>query len=650
LQSAPANPKFPKLFEPIHLGKLLLKNRIIRAPMLTCLATRDGCVTERMVRHYRELARGGSSLIIVEDSYIDDKASKSNQCQLSVSSDDHRPGLEWLAATIKSNGAKACIQLGHAGRQKFLPIYPIKAPSRIPWEESYAAGVSVPEELTFEEIGDIVEAFGDAALRAKQVGFDMIEILGCHGYLVSNFLSARTNKRTDWYGGNLESRIRFLAEVIDCIFKKVGRDYPVSIRLSGTDYEEGGITIEETKKVAEVLGKAGVSAIHVSGGSHHTMDKENAPMYGPLATNVWAASEIKNVVDIPVIVVGSITTPELAEEILEEGKADLIALGRPLLADPYFPLKAREGRPEDICPCIRCLDGCVARGVSVGSIKCSVNPTIGRENELGIFPVAKAKKVAVVGGGPAGMETAMVAILRGHKVTLFEKRKLGGMLIEAAVPEFKADIRRLIDYLSTQVKKAGVEIIYSEATSQIIKEGKFDTVIVATGATPWIPDVPGVDKPQVIETLDVLRGVETGKKVIVIGGGLIGRDVALFLAEQRKEVIITTRGDDIARGMNGSERLAYFERLSKQNVEIRTGVHLQEVADDGVILCDKCGTKREIKVDNVVLAAGLVPNRGLFDELAAIPRLEVYAIGDCVEPRTIFDAIHEGYWTAYNLI
>jgi NADPH-dependent 2,4-dienoyl-CoA reductase/sulfur reductase-like enzyme len=508
----------------------------------------------------------------------------------------------------------------------------------------------VPEELTFEEIEEIIEAFGDAAARAKQTGFDMVEIVGCHGYLFTNFLSPLTNRRTDWYGGNLENRMRFLLEVVDNILRKAGKDYPLSIRLNGSDYEEGGMRIEETKKVAVALERAGVSTIHVSGGSLDKGHWLHAPMYGPLATHVWAAEEIKKAVNIPIIASGSITTPQLAERIVEEGKADFISLARPLLADPYFPLKAEEGRPEDIRPCIRCLDGCITRGLARGSIKCTVNAALGKEEEFGATLTAKHKRVAVIGGGPGGMEAARIAAIRGHQVTLFEKRKMGGALIEASVPEFKADLRGFIDYLSVQTKKRGVKIVDVEATSQVITDGKFDAVIVATGATPLGYDVPGIEKPQVVGVLDVLKGAKTGRSVVVVGGGMIGCDVALFLAEQGKKVTITTRGDDIARGMNQSERLAYFERLSKQSVEIRTGVHLEEVTDNGVIVVDRAGSRIEIKGDHVVLASGLVPNRRLFDELAKIPNLRVYAIGDCAEPRMIFDAIHEAHWVVYNLL
>jgi len=650
LQKGIVSPMFSKLFEPGYMGKLWLKNRLVKAGIMTSYADMNGCVTDRLIRHYREVARGGAGLVIVEGAYIDDIASKASACEIGVSSDEHKPGLQWLASTIRANGARACLQIEHCGQQKNLPIPPAKVPSQTPSEEPPAPGTPPAEELTGEEILEIIAAFGDAAVRAKQAGFDMVEVQGAHGYLITNFLSPHTNKRSDCYGGNLENRMRFLLEVIDNIRKKIGPDYPLCVRLSGTDYEEDEpITIEETIEVAKALEKAGVDVIHVSGGDGHTIHKQAAPMYLPVANNVWAAEAIKKVVNIPVIASGSITTPELAEKVLRDEKADFISLGRPLIADPYYPIKAQQGHPEDIRPCIRCLDGCVARGVVVGGLRCSVNATVGDEDGLRITPSAVTKRVAVVGGGPAGMEAARVAALRGHEVTLFEKEKLGGMLNEASFPDFKADIRRLINYLSTQIKKQGVKVVKGEANPQVIRNGKFEAVIVATGATPWTPDVPGVNKPCVVGILDVLGGAETGRKVIVVGGGMIGHDIALFLAEQGKKVTITTRGDSIVRDMDIVSRLGFLERLSKHDVDVRTGLYLDEVLDDGVIMHDREGERIEIKGDNVVLAAGLSPKISLFDELTRVPDLEVYAIGDCVEPRQIFDAIHEGYQAAFGL-
>lgn len=646
LEIKPRSPIFSELFKPGYIGKLRLKNRVIFAAMKTLSADMKGCVTNRVVMHYREMARGGAGLIIVDGAYIDNKASKMVRCQLGISDDEHVPGLKWLADTIKANGAKSCLQLNHAGLQKSIGNS-LKAPSRIPIND----GGPIPDELLIEEIMEIVESFGNAAARAKQAGFDMIEVLAGHGYLITNFLSSRTNKRNDCYGGSLNNRMRFLLQIVKCIRKRVGYDYPICIRLSGTDYEEiDPITIEETMELSKALENTGVDIIHVSGGGSRKIHKEVAPMYLPQANNLWAAEAIKKIVNIPIVASGSINTPELAEGILKEKKADFIALGRPIFADPYFPQKAQEGRPEDIRCCIRCLDGCFLRGYMIGGLSCSINPTLGNQDELKLIPADKIKKVAIIGGGPAGMEAAIIAFLRGHEVSLFEKRELGGILIEATFPSFKADIKRLISYLRTQIEKLKIKIIFAEATTQTIKDGGFEVAVVATGATLRMPEVKGKDKSSVVSCLDVLRGTDTGEGVIVIGGGMIGGDVALFLAEQGKKVIITTRGDNIVSDMDPISYLGYFERLSKCHIEIRTGVNLAEITNQGVILYNKLKEKVAIHVDSVVLAGGLVSNRFLFDGLCEqIPEVEIYGIGDCVEPRKIFDAIHEGYEVAFKI-
>ncbi len=370
LQKAAINQRFPRLFTPGYIGNLWVKNRLIHPPMCRRYANSDGCVTERLVNHYREVARGGVGLVIVGFAHVDEKASRTIECELNISRDDFLSGLDWLAATIKDNGARACQQIAHAGivridggqqkaASRTLPLYPF---------------MPVPEELTIAEIKEIVEAFGNAALRVKTAGFDMVEVHGAHGYLVTDFLSPHLNKRADAYGGSLTNRMRFLLELVNNIRQKVGPDYPLSVRLSGSSNRpdepipEEPVTIEETGEVARALEKAGVNIINVSGAGHLAA-QGGITMYYPRAADVWAAERIKQVVSVPVITVGSITSPELAEEILAEGKADFIALGRPLLADPQFPLKAKGGRPEDIRPCIRCVDGCLDRGIYMGSVK-----------------------------------------------------------------------------------------------------------------------------------------------------------------------------------------------------------------------------------------------------------------------------------------
>jgi 2,4-dienoyl-CoA reductase-like NADH-dependent reductase (Old Yellow Enzyme family)/thioredoxin reductase len=639
---------FPNLFEPGYIGNLKVKNRLIRAAMMTFMGALDGSVTERTIRHYRQLALGGVGLVIVEYSYVDRKSSKANHCQLSVADNEYISGLAWLAMTIKQNGAMAGLQLSHAGGQRYLMTPSKKVPSRSLWEAIQGKGESAPEELTVEEIGEIVDAFGDAALRAKKACFDMVEVHGCHGYLITEFLSPLTNKRTDRYGGSFDNRMRLLIEIIQNIRKKVGSDYPLVVRLNGSEYLEGGITIEESIETARALEKNGVNAVHVSGGTHRNGDKLVVPMYWPQGYHVWATEEIKKAVGIPVIASGSVTTPDFAEEILKEGKADFVSLARPLVADPFFPKKAEQGRPEDIAPCIRCNMGC--EGHPEGALTCTVNISVGREEEFKIKEAIKPKRVAVIGGGPAGMEAARIAAMRGHEVTLFEKRKLGGMLIEASIPEFKENIRSLIKYLSGQIEKLGVKVIYEEAVAEVIKKSGVNAVIIAGGATPIVPDVPGIDKSIAVGALEVLNGARVGNEVLVIGGGLVGCETALFLAERKKKVTIVEMLDQILLEMNvAGPRLAFVERLNKQNVKIEINKKLEEIVDDGIIISDREGKKSKLRGDTVVLALGLKANTKLFNELVSLEDIDVYSVGDSGKPSNIYDAIHEGHLVARNL-
>ena len=642
--------KFPRLFEPGYIGNVRLKNRVVKAPQHTGLANPDGSITERMLRHYRSLAQGGAGLVTVEYAWVDMDASKASPCQLGIASVEHSPGLSLLAQTIQANGAKASIQISHAGRQRFTLQQP-KAASPVPWEEIYALGCPAPKEVTFEEILEIVKSFGQAARRAQSAGFDMVEVHACHGYLISNFLSPRTNKRTDWYGGSLENRMRFLLEVVAEMRAQVGPCYPIVIRVSGTDYEPDGHTIEETIELCKRLEALGVAAIHMSGGNHHQTIHEVSPMGMSLAHNVWAAEAVKKQVGIPVIASGSITNPALAESILEEGKGDFIGLGRPLWADPEWPKKAREGRAEDIRPCIRCNDGCLARGDHVANaIWCTTNIAVCREDEFKITPAEHPRKVAVVGGGPAGMEAARVCALQGHDVTLFEKRELGGALIEAALPDFKApDLQPLIDYLKTQMEKLSVKVVSGEATAKDLLAGGYEAVIIAAGSTPLgLNDVPGITDPKVVTAFDVLYGkAALGRRVVVIGGGIVGTEVGLVIAEQGGQVVFVEMLDTFMSNITPDEKVVYLERFQKLDTSVRVGQRLERVDESGIVVVDRFGCRTSIPADTVVLAAGFRPNRGLIDELEQrAPGLQVMEAGDCVRPRKIFDAMHEGHLAA----
>jgi len=649
--------RFEKLFEPGYIGKMKVNNRIVKAPTEMTYANRDGSVSERMLRYYKDVALGGSGLVLVEMTSIDDKGSEYGFATPAIYDHKFMPGMALLAQTIKKNGAKAGLQLYHGGANRHWK--PIKAPSPIPWGVAFAqvGFASIPHQLSISEIEEIIEAFGDCALRGKQVGFDIIEVHGAHGYLITQFLSPLTNKRTDWYGGSLENRMRFLIQIATNVRNKVGPSFPISIRLSGSEYVEGGITIEETTKVAKALEQIGVDVLDISGGGRGSGQKLVVPMYYPEGVNVWAAEAIKEAVSIPIIVCGSINRPELAEQILEEGKADFIGMARALLADPYLPKKANEGRVEDIVPCIRCCgDGCTnTERKGFGGVLCTVNVAIGKEDESRIEAAKEPKDVAIIGGGPAGMKAAQVAALSGHRVTLFEKRELGGHLIEAGVPEFKKDIRRLVLYLINQIRKLEVRIIEKEAKAEDIIRGGFHVVIVATGSTSLKPRIPGVHKSIVVDALEVLSGVETGNNVIIVGGGAVGCDTALFIASKGKNVTVVEMRDDIAKETDDPvdmhtipASITFWDKFTEAGVRVFTRTKLDTILDDGIVVTNKSGVKSKLAADSVVLALGFTPVAwdGL-DEIS--DKVEVRMVGDCVEPRKIFDAIHEGYLAARNL-
>lgn len=643
---------FPNLMSPGKIGNLVIPNRICKAPQSTGFSNMDGTVTERLVRHYRELAQGGTGLTIVEYAYVDKIASKSAHCQLGIQDKECIPGLGWLADVIRDNGSRAGIQIEHCGRQKFLGTYPMKAASRIPWPKVYEGYGTIPDELTCEEIKDIVEAFGDAARRAVDAGFELVEIHGAHGYLITNFLSPHTNKRNDFYGGSRENRVRFLQQIVQNCRKKIGPDFPLTVRLSGCDYEPEGdnMCIEDTIFYAKRMEELGLNAIHVSGGDHHQMIHQVSPMAIPPCHNVWAAAEIKKNVNIPVIASGSITLPEYAEDIIASGKGDFVGLGRPLWADQHWGAKLEAGVPEDIRPCIRCNEGCLERTFfRYKGITCAVNPTVGREDEFRITKADVKKKVVVAGGGPAGLEAARVAALRGHDVTLYEKRKLGGFLHEASVPEFKSDIRPLMKHLIIQIEKLGVKVIEEEATAAKIKASGCDAAILAVGAESIQLRVPGADKKNVMAAVDFLDGkAKIGKNVVVIGGGLIGSETALDLSQEGYNVTLVEMLPQIMTDVAATDQIVYGEMIAKTDMKIMTATQVVAITDEGVVAVNKKNGEFTIPCDNVLVAVGLAPKSKLAEELADAD-FKVYNVGDYIKAGKIMDAIHTGYKTAFRI-
>jgi 2,4-dienoyl-CoA reductase-like NADH-dependent reductase (Old Yellow Enzyme family)/thioredoxin reductase len=643
------NKMFPKLFERGKIGTLEVDNRIVKAPTQVNMLAPDGSVTTSLIDFFAEEARGGTGLIITGMAMVNDRETPPHPT-LGIYKESLVPGLSALAQAIQYNGSRAAIQLVHYGSHAGSPLkcVSLKGVEHDIWfpvhhPEAARQKRFTHEEYTIEEIRYLVRAYGDAALRATFAGFDFIEVHGAHRHGLSLFLSPLSNQRTDEYGGCAENRRRILLEIISDIRGKIGRDYPLGVRLNWADSVTGGLTIEETMKTCQALEKAGVDVVHISG------DGAAAPMSVPPGLFIHAAETIKKAIRIPVIASGCITTPELAEDTIANGRADFISFARPLFADPSWPLKAREGRPEDIRPCIRCNDGCIVR-TGKGGILCSVNAALGKEALIPTVTIQKSKKVAVIGGGPAGLEAARVCALRGHQVTLFEKRQLGGALIEASVPEFKADLRRLISYLIIQSRKLKIEIVNQEGTAEIIRNGRFAAVIVAVGAAPFKPEVPGINKPIVVDALDILNSqAHHGQRIHIVGGGIIGAEVALFLAEQGKEIILTTRQPEIMSTILPSDRFLFLERLNRQKVTIYTGRQLQSINDIGTVVVDSQRQIQEIPVDQVVLASGYIPQTTLRDQLEMEPGLDVYAAGDCLGPRMIFDAVHEGHLVARKI-
>ena len=637
--------KLTHLFSPIQVGLLKVKNRIVQAPMSTHLADAHGEVTDRLLNYYEERARGGAGLIIAEFSYIDDKASKCAFNQLGVYDDTLLQGLAELAERMKSHGAVAGLQICHAGSQRVIGKYPLVAPSPIPWEET---GL-VPKELTGAEIEEIIAAFAQAALRAKRAGFDLVEILAGHGYLINQFLSGYFNKRQDKYGGSLSNRMRFALEVAKRIKEAVGKDFPISFRINGDDFLPGGINLEEAKGTAKKLAEAGIDLLHVSAGTRENTCTQVIPLFLPRGYNLHLAFGIKEVVDIPVVACGAINDPVLAEQIIREGKADLVSMARPLLADPDLPVKTKRGNLKDIRPCIRCNE-CVSQIRISRAVKCAVNFIAGREGRFALTPVACPKEVLVIGGGPAGLEAALVSALRGHRVTLVEReRELGGHLRLAS---FLDELRELLEYYLYELERAKVGLILGqEATAQLVAERGAQAVIVAVGGEPVVPEVPGIGSSQVITVLDLFdlpalgeqagRSVEVGDRVLVAGGDLIGCETAWVLAGLGKELTIIDEGPAIPYDVERGTAAVFMEAFMEHGVRLYPGARLERIGDGGVEVNYGAGQREVIPVDTVVLALGFTPKVALARELESGGR-DFRLVGDCRVPGRLMGAIHDG--------
>jgi len=648
--------RLTKLFESITIGTMHLKNRLAFGEVCT-LGDEEGYMTQSTIDFYVERAKGGAGLIMVGAACPDIAGAF---CKRIGRLDDDRyiPRLAEMTRAIHeaSPNVKVGIEILHVGRQMHLDapgampgVSPV-APSAV----DYRWGI-VPHELTIDECEQLIDRFAQAARRCRDADFDCVCIHAAHGYLVSQFLSPYTNKREDKYGGTVENRARFACEIIEGIKKLNGEDFPVLIKINGEDFVHADeqITIEETILLAPLLEKAGVDELHISGGQHESYLPNTIGLYCiPKGAFVDHASEVKKVVQVPVGAINRINDPVFAEQILAEGKADLIWMTRALIADPELPNKASEGRFEEIRTCIAC-NNCVhiLQDKWFGDYKCAINPEATRERELQITRTLRRKDVLVIGGGPAGLEGARVAALIGHDVTLWEKEsRLGGQVNLAAMPPGKEEFANLVRYFSSQMKSVGVKVeLEKEATLALVQEKRPDAVIIATGSSSLTPAIPGIEKGIVSYGRDVIAGkAEVSNTVVVLGGGEVGMETAQLLAAQGKKVILV---EQYAKMGTGMIRQAYHwvrGQLTANDAETLTSTKVEEIVDNGVIVVDQDDNRRLIEADSVVVAAGAKSERALLGALEGkVP--ELYLVGDCMYPGNIMSAIYQGTMVARML-
>lgn len=618
------------------------------APMGTAgMADADYGYSRRLIDFYAARARGGTGMIITGAAITNTRLEGGLAHFLPrLDGPQYVSRLSELCDAVHHYGAKLVLQLSAGfGRVNYLlgnPVAPISA-SAVP---CFRDPNVMTRALGSEEIGELMMSFAMAAAMAKTAGVDGIEIQGYGGYLIDQFQTALWNRRDDQYGGDLDGRLRFSLELIGATRAMVGPEFPLIYKFTPDHYLPGGRQLDEGLEIARRLERAGVDALHVNGGCYEVWNRVIPSMYEAPACQIPLAEAVKRVVTLPVIAHGKLGNPAVAEQVIAEGKADFVALGRPLLADPEWAQKVKEGRLEDIRPCIACNEVCLGKRFY---LSCTVNPQTGLEREYVLTPVARKKKVLVIGGGPGGLEAARAAAARGCEVTLWEKSaQLGGKLRIAAVPEFKRDIRPLIDYLSTQVAKAGVRVeLNKTATPELVRQHHPDTVIMATGSAFNMPDVPGAEQGHVLNTVELYQGHKAvGDRVLVVGGGLCGCEAAAYLAQQGKQVTVVEMAAEAVseRTKTINTVLAIQALLAQAGVEVMTRTKLVAVTKTGALV-EHGGERRELVADTVVIATGFAPNLALRDALEEhVP--EVVAIGDCAKPRNIDEAIWEGFHAA----
>jgi 2,4-dienoyl-CoA reductase-like NADH-dependent reductase (Old Yellow Enzyme family)/thioredoxin reductase len=613
--------------------------------MVTCYCDDDGMPTEQYIAYHEDRAKGGFGLIITED-YAVDPHGRGFWCAGLWKDEQIEPHRE-LTERVHAAGAKIFAQIYHCGRQTaaaLIGAQPVSA-SALPCP---AMG-EVPHALTREEIQVIVGQFGDTAHRAELAGFDGVEVHGAHGYLIAQFMSNYSNKRTDEYGGTLSNRLRFPLAIIADIKAKCGPDFVVSFRISADEYVIGGRDLAETTVICRQLETAGVDLVHITAGTYESAWAIIPPLGRPYAWLAECAAQIRQVVKIPVQVVGRIKDPLVGETILASGQADLISFARASLADPDLARKYAEGHPEQIRECIGCNQGCITILFTNQPIRCLVNPSLGFEGAKEIKPAATRKKVMIIGGGPAGLEAARGARLAGHEVVLHERSDhLGGNFVVGAIPPGKGELTSYIVWLREELGRLGVQIkLCSTATAEVIRRDAPDVVVYAAGAKHLRPSIPGIERANVVDACDVLTGrASVGGRVVIAGGGMIGSETALYLASIGRQVTIVDQLPAVALEENASRRYYLMKEFGQYQVEAVVNATITSFGEAAVEV-EQDGKPRTLPCDTVVLALGMTPDVASLDSLREVA--EVRVIGDAVEAADGLKASREGFLCGLSL-
>lgn len=661
------------IFSPIQINQTEIRNRIVY-PSLNLLYSPDGKLTDRHKAFFVERARGGAGIITVGPVGVGELGC--GQGMLEITRDESIASFKELAESIQAEGAKAWIQLFHGGAY----LHPYKIGGRQPMAPSpiYNPYARVtPREMTSEDIKNVQTAFLDCAERARLAGFDGIEIIASAGYLIPQFLSPLRNKRTDDYGGSFDNRVRFAREIIEQMRHRLGKDYPITIRMAGNDFVPGSTTDLETPAYAKVYEKAGVDAVNVTGGWHESRVPQ-ITMAVPRGGFSYLAQSIKEAVNIPVMASNRISDPLTAERILRDGCADMVSLGRVLLADPYWPLKARNGRSEQIRPCVACSQGCMDEIYAGRPVMCTVNPRTGFEAIRNISSAASPKRVMVVGSGPGGLEAAWRAAKAGHRVELYEKSgQIGGQLVIAGAPPHKQELWQLIKYYREMLNTYGVQLFLNTAVDiDLVRQRNPDYVIAAEGAETELPNINGIDGRGVISAWQLLQGdIHLGTRIAVIGGGAVGLETALFIAAQgtispetlhflfsyegesldrlrqllfkgNKDVTVFEKDPKVGQGVGKTSKWGLLDNLKKHGVKIITGVEVGSIKD-GIITFEVNGDQRSAAFDNIVIATGSKPVRKIARALETYG-IPFSVVGDSVLPGQITDAVHQAYLAVMN--